>query len=322
MSVLSIPAMGNDVRPFDRVGLWVLQQESQNAAKKSSAKESLSAAGDVVARETLRRQTAQRDAEVNLRLWVVFPPNWKSTLARGKVTLFFEGETEVGRRPLNVVLFREEDLGDELDARLLDWLESRTGGKAPAMWTADLSSLVELLPLLEGHSRLSAGRKTPIAVSRVSWIPAVEAILEESGELRLQTMETAAAWMLIPCRKPYVALGNRILPLGLPQSCAAVLQGPLVLKRRRVPEFLQSCGAFLTGDSRCRANFASEQFELSAVAPAFSLQLTGGLAQLLARLKCDYGAKVFPIGRKGETESLWMPDAKSPFPLHCEGLDR
>lgn len=294
------------------VGLWVLQQEAQNAAKKSMAKEDLSAA-DVVARETLRRQTARRDADVNLRLRVIFPPNWKSALAQGKVTLFFEGETEAGRRPLNAVPFREEDRVDELDARLLDWLESRTGGKAPAMWTADLASLAELLPALEGHSRLSAGRKTPIAVSGVSWVPAMEAVLEESGELRLQTTKTVADWVLISGRKPYIALENQMQPLGLPQSCAAVLRGPLILERRQVPEFLQSCGAFLIGDSRCRTNFALEQFELSTIAPAFSLHLTGGLAQLRARLECAYGDKVFPISRESEAESRWMPDAKSPF---------
>lgn len=141
----------------------------------------------------------------------------------------------------------------------------------------------------------------------------MEAVLEESGELRLQTTETAADWVLIPGSKSYIALENQMQPLELPQSCAAVLQGPLVLERRRVPEFLQSCGAFLTGDSRCRANFALEQFELSTVAPAFSLQLTGGLAQLWARLECAYGAEVFPIGRGNETEALWIPDAKSPF---------
>ena len=295
------------------VGLWVLQQEAQNAAKKSKKKESLSAAGNVVAGETLRRQTAKREAEVNLRLWVVFPPNWKSALARGKVTLFFEGETAAGRRPLNAVPFRKEDRVDAMDARLLDWLATRTGGKAPAMWTANWASLAELLPALEGHLRSSAGRKTPIVVSEVPWVPSMEAILEESGELRLQATETAADWVLIPGRKPYVALGNRILPLGLPQSCAAVLQGPLVLERRRVPEFLQSCGAFLTSDPRCRANFALEQFEFAVVAPAFSLRLTGGLAQLRARLECAYGVKIFSIGRGNETEALWIPDAKSPF---------
>lgn len=294
------------------VGLWVLQQEAQNAAKKSREKESLAAA-DVVARETLRRQTARRDADVNLRLWVIFSPNWKSALARGKVTLFFEGETAAGRRPLNAVPFRKEDRVDAMDARLLNWLESRTGGQAPAMWMVDLAALAELLPVLKGHSRLSVGRKIPIVVSEVPWIPAMEAVLEESGELRLQTTETASDWVLIPGSKSYIALENQMQPLGLPQSCAAVLRGPLILERRRIPEFLQSCGAFLTGDSRCRANFTLEQFELSTVAPAFSLHLTGGLAQLRARLECAYGAKVFRIGGKSETESLWMPDAKSPF---------
>ena len=181
------------------------------------------------------------------------------------------------------------------------------------MWAADLAPLAELLPALEGRLRLSAWRKIPITVSGISWVPAMEAVLEESGELRLQTTETAADWVLISGRNPYIALENQMQPLGLPQSCAEVLWGPLVLEWRQAPEFLQSCGAFLTGDSRCRANFALEEFELSTVAPAFSLHLTEGLAQLRARLECAYGDEVFPIGRGNETEALWIPDAKSPF---------
>lgn len=36
------------------------------------------------------------------------------------------------------------------------------------MWTADLASLAELLPILDVHLRLSARRKTPIAVGGIS----------------------------------------------------------------------------------------------------------------------------------------------------------
>lgn len=152
------------------------------------------------------------------------------------------------------------------------------------------------------------------------WVPSMEAILEESRELHLQATEPVADWMLIPGRRLYVALENRIQPPGLPQSCGTVLRVPLVLERCRVPELLQSCEAFLTDDPRCRANFTLKQFELAVVPPVFLLQLTGGLAQLLARLECACSAKVFPIGLVKKTGGALDAGCKVFVSLHCAGF--
>ncbi len=291
------------------VGLWVLQRQKHQAAEPP---ESRLQSAKPASTKRLRQQTAQKDADINLKLRVIFPLNWMAALKRGRVVLFFEGETAAGCRPLNAVPVGEYRV-DAADARLLDGLELLTGGEAPAMQPFDLKSLAEFLPMLEGHPRLSAGRKTPVVVDGAPWLPAMTATLAAGGELCLQVAEPVLGRLLIPGQKLYVASENRIQPLGLPQSCAAALQGELVLERRQVPEFLQMCEVFLADESRCRTNFALEKFEFVAAAPVFSLQLAGGLAQLRARIECAYGMRVFPLGASAGSERGWMPDPESAF---------
>ena len=301
------------------VGLRVLQREVQkDLGPKNAASPKKSSPSDSVVplsrrRSAIETETATNDDEATLTLWVVFPPNWRQMLEQGKVTLFFEGETSGGRRPLNSIPTGTKYLVRSEDAKLLEQIELLAGGELPAMWPFDLTSLAEILSGLEEHPRLSVGRKSSIEVKREPWVPAMSAILEDDGRLRLKVTGSVADAVWIPGRKLYVAVGDCFQPMGLPPSCAAALQGEMLLDRYRIPEFLQSCGAFLAGEARCETNFTLDQFEFVPSAPKFSLSLVGGLAQLKARIECLYGARIFSLGITGKDEAVWVPDPDSKF---------
>jgi SNF2 family DNA or RNA helicase len=301
------------------IGLRVLQREIQKdlpPQKTSVAKKAVSpvsAPATSPKRSALKTEVVTGDEEATLSLWVIFPPTWRQMLDQGKVTLFFEAETAGGRRPLNSIPTGTKYLIGSEDAKLLEQIELLSGGDLPAMWPFDLTTLAEVLTGMEGHPRLSVGRKSAIEVKREPWVPAMSAILEEDGKLRLKVTESVADAAWIPGRKLYVAVGNCFQPMGLPPSCAAALQGELVLDRYRIPEFLQTCGAFLAGESRCETNFDLDQFEFVPSAPKFTLSLVGGLAQLKARIECLYGSRVFSLGITGKDEAVWVPDPDSKF---------
>lgn len=262
-------------------------------------------------KQSVPRRVVASGETSNLALWLIFPPQWRDMLGRGKVTIFFEGETDGKRRPLNAVPVGTEYRVSEQDFRLFEQLEELTGGECPAMWPFDVSSLAELLPALAKHPRLSVGRKAVLTVSNEAWVPQMSALLQDDGELRLSVGEDLSELVWIPGRSLYVATDEGMRPMGLPASCSAVLQGSLNLPRPQVPEFLQACGAFLVEDRRCETNFVLEDFEFVPSAPAFSLSLMGGLAQLRARIECTYGSRVFTLGQRNAKESVWVPDPEA-----------
>ncbi|MCS1409843.1 MAG: RNA polymerase-associated protein RapA [Verrucomicrobia subdivision 3 bacterium] len=297
------------------VGLRVLQREGQKEmevrATRANDRGGTRTVSAARARGRLRRRFAASDDDVTLRLWAVFPPNWKARLAQGRVTLYFEGETAAGRRPLNAVpVGNEYRIGAE-DVRLLDHLELLAGGRTPAMWPFDLALFAELVSVIEGHPRLSVGRQEALTVSARPWVPAMSVTLEDSGEVRLQVTESTAGLVWVPGKKFYVASDSGIQLMGLPLSCAAVLQGEVVLNRFQVPEFLRVSGVFLAGESSCQANFTLDQFEFVSSVPAFSLELAGGLARLRARIGCIYGSRVLTLGLGAKDETVWVPAPES-----------
>ena len=196
------------------VGLRVLQRDVQKdlAPQKASAtKKPVSPASSPATsskRSALKTEIVTGDDGATLSLWVVFPPTWRQMLDQGKVTLFFEGETAGGRRPLNSIPTGTKYLIGSEDANLLEQIELLSGGDLPAMWPFDLTSLAEILTGMEGHPRLSVGRKSAIEVKREPWVPAMSAILEEDGKLRLKVTESVANAAWIPGRKLYVAVGT------------------------------------------------------------------------------------------------------------------
>ena len=302
------------------VGLRVLQRDSKSEVAIMAKKAATSPGAppllptSAAPKKSLFRIDALKDGdEASLRFWIMFPPNWKQMLSQGKVTLFFEGETSGGRKPLNAIPTGARYTLETEDARLLEQLELLTGGEIPAMWPFDLTALAELLSVIEDHPRLSVGRKSKMAVLSRPWVPQMTVSLEENGEMRLKVIGDASDVVWIPGRSVYVVAGDEICPMGLPPSCAAALQGEMVLNRYLIPEFLQSAGGFLSGESRCETNFSLEDFEFVPSAPSFSLSLKGGLAQLSARLECQYGARVFTVGISDKNESVWVPDPDSRF---------
>ncbi len=298
------------------VGLRVLQRDAIKETTQTSEKAPVpQTPSRPPGKSSELRRTVVADGNApELQLWVVFPPNWLQALGGGKVTLFFEGETQAGRRPLNAIPTGPSYTMEARDVALIEALEALTGGMLPAMWPFEDGQFGEMLPSFEGHPRLTLGKKNQFQVSAKAWTPKLRVHLEEkSGEIELELAEAVSDLTFVPARKLYVARPNGIQPMGLPASCAPVLQGAIRIARPEVPGFLQSCGAFLGEAEHCEANFAVSDFEWSPEPPQFSLSLSGGLGILRARMSCEYGERVIPLGEKNTDEAVWLPDPASPL---------
>jgi SNF2 family DNA or RNA helicase len=302
------------------IGLRVIQREAEPSAEPSrpSGREKAKTQKEEskpVPKKTsgLKRALVEEAKLPSLKLWFVFPPNWRQMLEQGKLNLFFEGETSRGRGPLSSVPTNDAYTMESVDLVLMDEIESLSEGQLPAMWPFDLMSLADFLTKLADHPRVSIGRKESLQVSSKPWIPKMQVTLEESGEIKVAVRSQPEALTWIPGRQVYVASEKSIQPMGLPARCAAAMQGELTLARTQVPEFLQTAGALLANDERCEANFKLEDFEFAPSEPQFSLSLVGGLAQLEAQLKCRYGGQEFTVGVTEKQAAAWVPDPESKF---------
>lgn len=259
--------------------------------------------------------------EASLKLWIIFPPNWKEAIARGKISLFFEAETDRGRCPLSVIAKSQKSESSSSktfsllpeDAPLFEAIQSFAKGVLPAMGVFDLAAFAKLIPHLQGHSRLTIAKKNPLTITDQVWIPEMSAMLDANGSLHLKSENPSSNLFLIPASTPFVVHEDQMQPLGLPADFAEILQGEMVLKRSKVPAFLQSCGDFLFDEKHCRTNFSLDDFQFIVLEPRFVLSLIGGLAQLQAQLFCHYDEQVFTLNIASKKEPMWMPDADSRF---------
>lgn len=259
----------------------------------------------------LRRVEPGATGEV-LEISVVFPPNLAEGLARGKVTVLFEGKWSRGRVPLSAL---PKQVGFELgpeDTRLLDAAESLTGGEAPGSVQLSLAQFAVLLKGMQGHPRLSQARRNTVRVLEEPWRPGVEASLQPNGKIQLRASAGATAPVMVVGESLWAFEGEAFRPVLLPPGVGALLQGAVEIPRSQVPAFMSRDWPSLQAACSVKADFGPADFTLEPEPPRFLLSLDGGLAQLQGTLKCRYGASLLTPGVTSGDASPWMPDPDRP----------
>jgi hypothetical protein len=202
------------------VGLhWLQQQKAvatveQNAAVSPTRSAHLAVPPPAqVAKKGLRRDSQGTPAE----LFVVFPPGLFDALGRGKVSLFFEARADAGRMPLNALPLHRAYAFSEQDNRLLDVIETLTGGPMPALLQVSSKELVTLLSALVGHPEVTLGKSTAVSVTRTPLALPLRLELEPDGQISARLKGAAAQFVRI---ESWAFANNTFHPLGLPEALA------------------------------------------------------------------------------------------------------
>jgi superfamily II DNA or RNA helicase len=285
---------------------------SASAPSSSSLSRSTSSSSRSSAPRDARRILRSENSGEPLTLHVVLPPNLADAVARGKATVFFEGQWRRGRTPLASLPLDQTFLLGPEDARLLDAAETLAGGDTPAMLQVTTADLSPLLAAMVGHPRLSFGKIQTVTVAATPWKIPLRAVLEADGQITLSLRPLPRPPTLIPGSPPWILSGHEFRQLALPPDCYPVLGGPLRLPRTKVPAFVASSLPILERDTDLEAGFTAADFQLSPQPPKFHLQLAGGLASLTAHLQCTYGPRIMTVGVTSKDEALWLPDPKDP----------
>jgi hypothetical protein len=252
----------------------------------------------------VKRDVGGWEAEVAL----VFPPNLKQALAKGKVMLYAEAIWSKGRTPLNALGSAEGYQFSEEDLRLLDALEA-VAGDTPGMVMAGADDLVKILRAATGHPRVTIGRAEAIEISEKPATFRLRADLEENGEIRLELEQKPSLEGLIRgAGEVWMLDGNVMRPVFLPAAGSDLLTGEIRISRGEVPLFLNNDWPKLQASGEVQSNFRLEQFELVTAPPRIVLELAGGIAHLEGKLHFDYGGKRVTAGTASARESVWMPD--------------
>ncbi len=321
------------------------RQESRKAGEGAAHPVRAAAGGPTASPKLARDGIRLRRSETGeaLEIHVIFPRNLADSLARGRAMLVFEGTTNRGRMPLNVLVKAGPFRLSPADAELLDAAELITGGDTPGMVQLPAADFVELLPKLAGHPRLSVGRTQPFAVSNTPAGLPLKATLELNGEITIALRPGGkppvvfsggtAAWVLAEvgqaaslhaaptgAKPPAFATTDSgrlaacptLAPLALAPQFRGALQQPLRIPRTQVPLFLSQDWPKLSASGTVEANFRLEDFEVKPQPPKFILNLAGGLAQLTGSLQCAYGPRIMTVGVSAAGEGAFMPDPANP----------
>lgn len=251
-----------------------------------------------------------------LTVHVLLPPNLADALARGpttRISVVFEGVQRRGRSPLNALVSAGSYQLNAADARLLDAAELQTGGDTPGMAQLALAQLVELLPALVGHPRVTLGRNQAVTIAAEPLSVPLQAQLEANGEITLSLKGGANLPRLVRSEKGnlWAFAGGpapRFAPVSLPPALADLLTQPRRFPRVQVPLFLTQFWPALQAAGGVTANFAVTDFTLLPTAPRWLLSLSGGLAGLTGTLQAAYGSRIVTVGVTRPEDAAWLPD--------------
>lgn len=256
----------------------------------------------------LKREGAGTPIEVG----IVLPPNLAEAVQRGRVMLVVEGVGGGQRLPLQGWCARGAVRLDAMDGRLLDVLEPLAGGDTPSMVQLPVRDLVELLPVLVDHPRVTCGRDRRLRISKEACWPALKVSLKSSGELELAARAPAGAMVpLVGEGGLWFLAGDELRPCGVPAAWRGVLQGPVKIPRDQVPVFLGRDWAALAAGGMA-SDFDPSTIVLDVAAPAVELDLAGGLAELTGILRFCYGGRRWMAGEAEAAGSGWSPDPENP----------
>ncbi|HSA00133.1 MAG TPA: SNF2-related protein [Candidatus Paceibacterota bacterium] len=300
------------------VGLHYLQTKAPAAAPPSDTPESSppsqpnrpALAPAKPAAIFLRNRDNGEPAELS---WIL-PPNLATAIEKNRVMICCEARWRNKQQPLNALprqlIYR---LGPEDDRALERW-EELAGTAAPGMAMLSTALLLDLLPLLVNHPRVSLGRGTPLNVRSTPWRPQVLASLAPSGDIQLRLkMPSNLQPLVLTGKVNWVLTDDGLQPSGLPPDYTALLQGPLCVPRPRVPQLLGPDWPKLQAGCELQADFRLEDFSLTPMTPRFVLSLHGGLAQLQAVLQCRYGTRMVTPGVTADSDTVWLPDPDHPI---------
>jgi superfamily II DNA or RNA helicase len=286
------------------VGLHHLRRLQAESSPKRSIASVPPPAPPKATRRLLRASDPGQGASAEI--YIILPPNIAEALARGKTMLVFEAKWRNGRVPLNALLLNQFFHFEKADLALLDKVEAITEGETPGMLMIKTEELGSLLPVLVNHPRISLGRSTAVSVTNTPWSPALFAHLLPSGEIRLGVKSKTAAPVI--AGEKWIFAANAFQPAALPKKYFSVFTQATVIPRAEVPAFLCQDWPRLQAAGAMEANFRVEDFSFEPAAPKIYLELKGGLAQLEATVKCQYGDHSFA---PGAGENFWLPGADS-----------
>ena len=282
-------------------------------AQRAGATVALPGSQATVSKPSLRAgkpSALQREANGEpAQLFIILPPNFDQAIARGKVMLVFEAKWSGGRCPLSALPRGRPFAFTPAEARLLEGIESLTGGETPAVLQLEPQQLIALLPALAGNPNITLGRTRAVTVTETPLTLPLRATLEANGEIVLAIKDQAVPFSKVG---NWVWRNHTLQPLDLPAVVGEVIQGPVRILRAQVPQFLSQHWPQLQAAGGTEANFRLGDFTLEPQAPCFLLELRGGLAQLTALLQCAYGSRIMTVGLTGIDETVWLPDPDVP----------
>jgi superfamily II DNA or RNA helicase len=290
---------------------WIQQQQGGPKVSDQPASRSVASVPPAKRAPGLRIDVAGEPTKLHL----VLPPDVDQAIARGKLMLVCEAETNQGRRPLNTLPKERSYALDRQDTDLLSRLEELAGGATPALLQLPAAEFAKLLPLLVTHPRVTLGKSAAVAIKREPFVLPLKAVLETNGEILLQVKTPATPSKgNTSATSGFSRLGNWVWqnatfqPLGLPEWMTGILEGPMRVPRTQVPLFLSQHWPLLQQAGTLEANFSPDDFTLEPQAPKFHLELRGGLARLTALLQCGYGSRILTLGVSATDEAVWLPD--------------
>ena len=246
-----------------------------------------------------------------LTIHFILPPNPVDAVARGKIMVCVEGEWSGGRQPLNGLPLSKTYRCNPEDVGALECLEGFCQGETPGMMQLDREKFASLLGKLINHPRVTLGKSRSLAIDSEPRKVKLDARLEPSGEIKLSIQPQPGLSLCIGGDFAWILEGASAAQIGIPKAYWVLFSGPLIIPRSQVPRFLTQDWPQFQKQSETAANFDPAQFTLETFLPQFHLQLTGGLAQLDARLTCLYGPRSFVSGKIQDESDLFLPDPQS-----------
>jgi superfamily II DNA or RNA helicase len=242
-------------------------------------------------------------------LFIILPPNFDQTLARGKVMLVLEAKWGGGRCPLNALPKGRTFAFPPQDDAIIEQLETLTNGETPALLQMETKDFAALIPLLVNHENITLGKSSAVKVTNMPLKLPLRATLEANGEIVLTWKDKTSPLVMAG---DWAWRNNSLQPLGLPRELRELFRAPVRVTRAQVPQFLSVHGPQLSAAGGLEANFKLEDFSLEPQAPRFLLALKGGLTQLSALLQCAYGSRIMTIGVTASDKNIWLPDPDVP----------
>ena len=259
----------------------------------------------------MRAAPLDADAEP-LSIHVVLPPNFERAVAADKVMVYFEGAWGKSRQPLNTLPMEEPFLLNEGDLRLLDAIEELAEGETPGMLMLRVAQFADLLVELRDHPRITLGKDLDLRVIDAPYQTPLTASLKPNGVITLEAGQNTDNAIPLPGERMWLFGDNEFRPLDIPPTCAAAMNGPVVIPRDDVPRFLNVEWPELIAKCDLKADFSLQDFTIDALAPTFLLNLRGTLHKLEALLQCRYDRRVFTLGDGAPMTEFCLPDPDNP----------